>query len=75
MNETLITFIPLMVIQSLCAIFVYVITKKMKMNQALWTILTLIPGVGFLIFYFMTFKVIVYMVDALNEIRDKVSKQ
>ena len=50
MSETLSAFIPLMVIQLMLAIFVYVITKKMKMNQALWTILSLVPAVGLLIF-------------------------
>lgn len=74
MSETLSAFIPLMVIQLMLAIFVYVITKKMKMNQALWTILSLVPAVGLLIFYFLTFKVIVYMVDSLNEILEKVNK-
>ncbi len=74
MNETLTAFIPLMLIQSLLAIFVYVITKKMKMNQGLWTILSLVPAFGLLVFYFLTFKVIIYMVDMLNEIRDKVIK-
>jgi hypothetical protein len=74
MSETLSAFIPLMVIQLMLAIFIYVITKKMKMNQALWTIFSLVPGVGLLIFYFLTFKIIVYMVDALNEILEKVNK-
>lgn len=67
-------FIPLIVMQAIFAIFVYPLAKRMQMNAPLWTVLCLIPFIGFLVSYYIGFKVALYILDALNEIKSKVSK-
>jgi hypothetical protein len=67
-------FLPLMIMQGIFAIFVYPLAKRMRMNAPLWTVLSLIPVVGFIVFYGICFYLALYMLDALNEIRDKVNK-
>lgn len=60
--------------QAIFAVMVYPLAKRMQMKAALWTVLSLIPIIGFVIFYYIAFKVGIYMLDALNDIKDKVSK-
>lgn len=67
-------FLPLIIMQGIFAVMVYPLAKRMQMNAPLWTVLSLIPVIGFIIFYYIGFKVAIYMLDALNEIKDKVSK-
>lgn len=74
MMSEMMGFLPLIIMQTIFAVMVYPLTKRMQMNAPLWTVLSLIPIIGFVIFYYIAFKVGIYMLDALNEIKDKVSK-
>lgn len=66
-------FLPLILMQAIFAIFVYPLAKRMQMNAPLWTVLSIVPVLGFLIFYYVGFKVALYMLDALNEIKNKLN--
>jgi uncharacterized membrane protein len=72
MNEFM-GFLPLIITQAIFAIFVYPLAKRMQMNAPLWTVLSIVPVLGFLIFYYVGFKVALYMLDALNEIKNKLN--
>ncbi len=72
MNE-LMGFLPLILMQAIFAIFVYPLAKRMQMNAPLWTVLSVVPVLGFLIFYYVGFKVALYILDALNEIKNKLN--
>jgi uncharacterized membrane protein len=72
MNEFM-GFLPLIIMQAIFAIFVYPLAKRMQMNAPLWTVLSVVPVLGFLIFYYVGFKIALYMLDALNEIKKKLN--
>jgi len=67
MTNILIQFLPMMLIQSCYAIFIYNVAKRMDNSPALPVVLTIIPIFGlFYFFYFFFYKVFKVMFDRLE---------
>lgn len=67
-----VAFLPLVMFSLLAipyAFGVYYLAKRMGKNKWLWAILTLVPFVNFVFAAYVVFKVIYYVIDALNELK------
>ena len=69
MQNLIIQLLPLMFFQSLYAIFIYLIAKRMKNSPASHVVLSMIPVFGFLYFiYFFFYKVFKVIFDRLEKL-------
>lgn len=67
------TFVPLILVQIIFVALAYPLTTRMQMNAPLWAVLGLIPFIGFLVIYFVSYRFALYILDALNEIKAKLA--
>ena len=67
MTNMLIQILPMMLLQSCYAIFIYNVAKRMENSPTLSVVLTIIPIFGlFYFFYFFFYKVFKVMFDRLE---------
>ena len=66
MMDSLLPLIPMMLIQVPIAIGVYYLAPKMRARRGLWTVLSLIPVLGWLVLYVLFFMWMGYITDSLN---------
>ena len=65
----IVSFKPAMILQSFYAIFIYILTKRMKISPILPLILSFIPVFGLLYFmYFSFYKVFKVIFDRLEQL-------
>lgn len=63
------SFLPVLILQSFFAIFIYVLTRRMKISPILPLILSIIPSLGFFYFmYFFYYKVFKVVFDRLEQL-------
>ncbi len=60
------TFLPLILMSIPFAIGAYFVAGRMGRSRALWVILTLIPFVNILFYFYAMFAILLYILDRLN---------
>jgi hypothetical protein len=67
-------FVPLLLISIPFAVGNAFLARRLGKSVALWVVLSLIPGVNFLFFYYVAYIVIYSMLDRLRAIGDDVRR-
>jgi hypothetical protein len=70
-SDTLISLIPMMLIQGIYAIFAAQVAKRTQRSVPLFVILTLIPLFGMLLFVYVIWSTTLYVLDSINELKAK----
>ena len=75
MESQIIQLAPMMILGLIYALVVYVVARKRRINPWVWTIATLIPGIGLIvsgIFFLVTFLSIL---DRLNTLEAGLAQE
>jgi hypothetical protein len=67
--DVILSLVPMMLIQLGFALMVGGLARRVGANPFLWTVLVLIPILGFVFLYYCLFRIIAYMLDSLNELK------
>jgi hypothetical protein len=71
-GDVFVSFLPLLIIFVGLAIGNYFIAGRMGRNKILWVVLTLIPIVNFIFMYYVIYAVILYVLDKLNRVAERL---
>lgn len=69
--ETLFSLMPMFIMQSIYAVFVFQIAKRTEKNAPLFTVATLIPLLGAFFVIYVFWSTTLYLLDSVNELRDR----
>jgi ABC-type uncharacterized transport system permease subunit len=67
--EAITSFLPLMILQGLYAIFTYKVAEKTNNSKLLYVFVTLIPGIGSVFFFIQILSSIIYCLDKIQKIQ------
>lgn len=70
-ESTLMSFLPLMIMQIPLIFFAYAMSKRLDMNQTIWTLLSVVPVVGFFAAYYIGYRWMLHIVDVLHELKNR----
>lgn len=69
MENSLFSLLPLIIMQSIYAIFIWQIAKRTNKNAAIYLILSLIPVIGTFFFIYVFWSTILLVLDSINELK------
>ncbi|MEN9983817.1 MAG: hypothetical protein RI918_1786 [Pseudomonadota bacterium] len=69
---TLISLVPLMLMQAIYAIFIALIAKRTNKNVWLYTILSIVPILGMFFFLYVIASTFLRLLDSVNALEKKV---
>jgi uncharacterized membrane protein len=69
METTIISFLPMFIMQAIYAIFMAQIAKRTNKNVAAYVILSLIPFVGVFFFIYVMWSTVLWTLDSINALR------
>ena len=65
--------LPILIFQIPYALFAGALAKRLNGNTVLWVILSLIPLVGMIFLMYVFYRIIIRVLDRLEEINSKVA--
>jgi hypothetical protein len=68
----LMQFVPLLLIGFLMAIIPYKLAPRVGANRATWLILSLVPILNFIFFYYVAYRIAAHVLDRLNAISTRL---
>ncbi|MEN3294524.1 MAG: hypothetical protein V7642_3777 [Burkholderiales bacterium] len=69
METTIISFLPMLIMQAIYAIFVAQIAKRTNKNVPVYVIVSLIPFVGAFFFIYVMWSTVLSVLDSINELK------
>lgn len=69
METTIISFLPMFIMQVVYAIFVAQIAKRTNKSVAFYVILSLVPFVGTFFFMYVMWTTVLWTLDSINALR------
>lgn len=69
METTIISFLPMLIMQAIYAIFVAQIAKRTNKNVSVYVIVSLIPLVGAFFFIYVIWSTVLSVLDSINELK------
>lgn len=73
MESTIVSFLPIILVQAIYAAFVFQIAKRTGKNVLAYCVITLIPGVGMLFFVYVMWSAFVGLLDAVNRLEKRAT--
>lgn len=69
METTIISFLPMFIMQAIYTIFVAQVAKRTKKNVPVYVFVSLIPFVGAFFFIYVMWTTVLWGIDSINELR------
>ncbi len=69
MDPTIISFLPIFIMQAIYAVFVAQIAKRTGKNVPLYVIVSIIPLVGAFFFIYVMWSTVLRVLDSINELK------
>ena len=69
METTIISFLPIFIMQAIYAVFVAQIARRTSKNVPFYIVATLIPFVGAFFFIYVMWSTVLRMLDSINELK------
>lgn len=73
MDSNFVSFLPLILMQSIYAIFAFQIAKRTNRSVPMFVVLTIIPIVGAFFFIYVMWSTVIYTLDSINELKAKAN--
>jgi hypothetical protein len=70
--DTLLSLLPLMLMQAIYAIFIVLIAKRTNKNVWLYAILSIVPVLGMFFFLYVIASTFLRLLDSVNALEKKV---
>lgn len=67
--ENIASFLPMMIIQVIYAVFAGQVAKRTQRSVPAFVILTLIPGLGMLFFIYVIWSTALFILDSISELK------
>jgi uncharacterized membrane protein len=74
-ETTFISFLPMLIMQAIYAVFVAQIAKRTGRSVPVYVILSLIPIVGAFFFIYVMWSTVLRVLDSINELKAQQGKQ
>lgn len=69
METSIISFLPIFIMQAIYAVFVAQIAKRTNKNVPIYVIASLIPFVGTFFFIYVMWSTVLRVLDSINELK------
>ncbi|RZI41518.1 hypothetical protein EGT07_18225 [Herbaspirillum sp. HC18] len=69
METTIVSFLPIFIMQAIYAVFAAQIAKRTNKNVPLYVIVSLIPFIGTFFFIYIIWSTVLWALDSINELR------
>jgi uncharacterized membrane protein len=71
MGTTIISFLPMFIMQVIYAVFMAQIAKRTNKSATVYVIVSLIPFIGAFFFIYVMWSTVLWTLDSINELRAK----
>lgn len=71
--DTLISFVPMFIMQLIYAVFVAQVAKRTGKNPIVYVVLTLMPIIGAFFVIYVLWSTALWALDSINELKNGVS--
>lgn len=69
MDTTIISFLPIFIMQAIYAVFIAQIAKRTGKNVPFYVIVSIIPFVGAFFFIYVMWSTVLRVLDSINELK------